>query len=84
MFTKDRLTQDLEKVGAPTKMIEWARNGFYDDFESPVATPIMRLVEDCEENGLENIALAALNGEYDATKEEAEEWFKSKGKDLLK
>ncbi len=84
MRTRDKLVRDLKANNAPAKMIEFAEYGFYDDYDSPIATPIMRLVADCETAGLEKLALSAKNGEYDATKEEAEEWFNSKGRDLLK
>lgn len=60
-------------------MVEWARNGFYDDYESVIATPIMRLVTDCQSMGLNNIAEKARNGEYDGTKEEADDWLGKEG-----
>lgn len=79
MKTKDRLARDLKLFSAPEQMIEYARNGFYDDFESPTATPILRLIQDCLENGINEIAERAKNGEYDATKEESDRWFKKEG-----
>jgi len=80
MITKEKLVQDLKEANAPTKMIEWAEMGFYDDFESVTATPIMQLVVDCQAMGLYEIAKKARNGEYDGTKEEAEAWFNKEGK----
>ena len=83
MKTKDRLARDLKLFNAPEKMIEYAKNGFYDDYESPIATPIIRLVQDCLENGINEIAERAKNGEYDATKEESDTWFNTEGKRYL-
>jgi len=80
MTTKEKLTQDLIKAQAPTKMIEWARNGFYDDYETVIPFPIQQLVADAESAGLKEIAQKARNGEYDATQEEANEWFQREGK----
>jgi len=84
MRTKERLAQDLEKAGAPAKMIEWARNGFYDDYETVIAFPIQQLVADAKAAGLENIAQDAMNGVYDATEQEGMEWMKSQGFRYLK
>lgn len=83
MKTKDRFAQDLERVGAPEQMIEWAKNGFYDDYESVTATPIIQLVVDCDALGLNEIADKARNGEYDGTKEEAEAWANKEGRRYL-
>lgn len=79
MSTKDNLVKALEEVHAPAEMIEKAKAGFYHDFESPIATPIVRLVIDARVAGLENIAQRAREGEFDATLEEGEEWLKSSG-----
>jgi hypothetical protein len=38
--------------------------------------PITQLEIDCHLAGLKEIAEKAKNGEYDATEEEADEWFK--------
>jgi methionine synthase II (cobalamin-independent) len=84
MRTKERLAQDLEKAGAPSKMIEWARNGFYDDYETVIAFPIRQLVADAEAAGLDAIAQDAMNGVYDATEQEGLEWMKSQGFRYLK
>lgn len=81
--TKDRLAKDLRMFGAPAKMVEYAKNGFYDDYESPMAAPIMRLIEDCLENGLNEVAERAKNGEYDGTAEESKEWLERSGKEHL-
>jgi len=61
-----------------------ARTGYYDDFESPLATPITQLVTDLRKAGQEKLAQRAINGDFDGTKEEGEAWFNRRGKDLLK
>ena len=84
MKTTEKLANDLKEVKAPQWMIENALSGYYDDYKSHVAMPIVQLVNDCHKNGLESIANKAKNGDYDATKEESDEWYESEGKDLLK
>jgi len=83
MKTKDRLVKDLKMFGAPEQMIEYARNGFYDDFETPIATPILRLIQDCLENGINEVAQRAKDGEYDASPEESKRWFGKEGRRYL-
>ncbi len=83
MSTKERLAAELEKANAPKEMIHAARAGSYDDFESNSATPIVDLVHDCQQFGLHEFAQRAMNGEFDATKEEAEAWYEREGKDLI-
>ena len=85
MRTKVKLAKDLKDHGAPASMIAKAIDGYYDDYESPIATPIIQLVIDCEQLGgnLKEVAQKARNGEYDASKEEAESWFKKEGRKLL-
>jgi hypothetical protein len=58
-------------------MIAAAREGYYDDYKSPLAFPLSQLVADCREHGLTAIADAAMNGDYDATKEESDAWARS-------
>lgn len=83
MKTTLKLTEALKKAKAPTWMISYALIGHYDDFESELATPIMELVKDCKNNGLDEIAQRAMLGEFDATKEESDEWMKKEGRSLL-
>lgn len=76
MKTKDRLAQALREANAPEEMISRAEAGQYDDFEAvDTATPIVDLVHACRAFGLNDLAERAMNGEFDATKEEAEEWM---------
>lgn len=83
MSTKERLARELETNNAPDWMIENARNGQYDDFESLSPTPIVQLVRDCTRAGLGSLAERAKEGEFDATKEEANAWYEHEGKDLV-
>lgn len=84
MKTKEKLAKDLKEANAPKWMVNNAESGYYDDFESDIAMPIVQLVNDCHNNGLEDIETKAKNGDYDSTKEESEAWFNREGKDLLK
>jgi hypothetical protein len=74
MATKDRLAKALREARAPECMVSDALKGRYDDFESPSATPIVLLVQHAQQHGLKDIARRAMDGEFDATKEEAEAW----------
>ena len=75
--TTERLAEALSLAGAPKWMIDNANAGYYDDYKSPVAAPIMTLVFDAEGIGLMDIANRAKAGEFDAQTWEAEEWAKS-------
>lgn len=81
--TTERLARALEKAGAPREMIDAARRERYDDFKSPSPTPIMDLVRTARMLGLREIARRAMDGEFDATREESEEWFRTEGRHLL-
>jgi hypothetical protein len=45
--------------------------------------PIHLLVDQLRQYGYEKLAQRAINGEWDAQKWEAEEWFEKEGKYLL-
>ena len=81
--TKERLAKAMEDAGCPANLIARARGGEFDDFESESATPIIRLVRTLSECGFSALATRAMNGEFDATKEEAEAWYEREGKHLL-
>jgi hypothetical protein len=74
MTTSERLAVALEATAAPKAMVVAARAGCYDDFRSESATPCHDLVRDALAAGLGDIARRAMDGEFDATREEAEEW----------
>lgn len=85
MHTKDKLAAELNKAGLGDMAIK-AANGYYHDFLSPLATPCIQLAADLAAVGTP-AAMALrdrhLNGEFDASREEGEEWFQSHGKHAL-
>lgn len=60
-----RLTNVLLEANAPEHMIANAKEGYYGDFTSPLATPITQLVNDCYAYNMQAIAKFAMNGEFD-------------------
>jgi len=88
--TTERLAEELQRIHAPALMIERALAGYYDDFKSSVATPIIALVQDCRFYAKTNprlnlIAERAKSGDFDATDWESDEWAKSpEGQEMLK
>lgn len=83
MSTKEKLAKAMEDAGCPESLIARARGGEFDDFESPSATPIIRLVRALSELGYTPLATRAMNGEFDATREEAEAWYEREGKEIF-
>lgn len=81
--TTERLAIALEKADCPAEMIARAREGYYDDFKSPLATPIVQLVNDLRVLGHESLVQRAINGEFDATPEESEAWYQAEGRDVV-
>ena len=77
------LLDDLKKYHAPSFIIAKAIREEYNDFLSPSPTPIMDLVHDAFAANLPKIMEYAMEGKYDATKYEADEWMQREGKHLL-
>jgi hypothetical protein len=88
--TTTKLARALEAIpGVPGGMIQKARDGYYHDFLSPLATPEMQLVADLRELAsqpatprnsrdlLRELAQAVINGEHDASTEESHAWAQS-------
>jgi hypothetical protein len=75
--TTERLAEALKEAGAPPDMISKALEGYYDDYKSPLAMPETQLLIDAREHGLTSIAEGVMNGEWDATTEEADAWAAS-------
>lgn len=88
--TTAKLARALEAIpGVPADMIQRARDGFYHDFLSPLATPEMQLVSDLRELAskpatprnsrplLKALTEAVINGEHDASTEESHAWAQS-------
>jgi hypothetical protein len=64
------------------QMIQIAKDGYYSDYNSPIATPCVQLVKDLDFLGLTELSKRAKEGEFDATKEESDEWYKREGRAL--
>ena len=82
MSTKQRLAQEMSKAGCPLDMVERAERGYYDDFESPLTSPIVQLVTDLVRVHQMELANRARDGEFDGTAEEAEAWMEKEGLSL--
>jgi hypothetical protein len=79
MHSKDLLAAELRKVGL-NEMADKAAAGYYHDFLSPLPFPELQLADDLARAGtLEALVLRNrhLEGEFDATVEESEEWVNS-------
>jgi len=76
------LSKALQAANAPHEMIVAAEQGYYSDYESPLDTPCIQLVNDLRGLGLEALARRAMNGEFDATKEESDAWWEREGQQL--
>lgn len=85
MHTKDKLAAELHKAGLHDMAMR-AGQGYYHDYLSPLATPCIQLAADLAAVGTP-AAMALrdrhLEGEFDASREEGEEWFQSEGKHSL-
>jgi hypothetical protein len=75
--TSDRLADALQASGVPADMVTRARDGYYDDYKSTLAAPIVQLVVDLEALGRRNLADRARRGEWDGTAAEADAWAAS-------
>lgn len=79
--TKERLAVALEEAGAPKKMVEQARAGRFDIYESRSRTPLRDLVDIAAWTGLTDIADRAMAGEWDGTVEEANAYLCQRAED---
>jgi hypothetical protein len=88
--TTAKLARALSAIpGVPAAMIERATAGHYHDYLSPLDFPEIQLVADLRELAalpatprnsrplLRALAKAVIDGQYDATKEESDEWMRS-------
>lgn len=84
--TTEILARELRKAGLE-QMAFNAERGLYHDYLSPLPTPCLTLAEHLKKAGTpaaNEILKRHLNGEFDATKEESDDWAKSAdGKDAL-
>jgi hypothetical protein len=64
MKASEKLAQALHEVGL-LDMEEKAREGYYGDFTSPLAAPIMQLACDLQARGATGLAKRAMDGDFD-------------------
>ena len=79
MHTKDFLAGELRKAGL-LDMAMKASQGYYHDFLSPLPAPCMQLAADLQAVGTpaaSELLHRHLNGEFDASLEESDEWAAS-------
>lgn len=86
MRTRDRLAAELRKVAAIAGADNAAKyeafavraaTGEFDDYADTYACPITQLHSELTMAGLTKFAARVANGEFDATKEESDEWARS-------
>jgi hypothetical protein len=92
--TRDKLAAELRKIGGHSsadkaaKYESFARRaetGEFDDYADTYVCPITQLYTELMEAGLRTFAARVANGEFDATKEESDEWARSpSGQDAAK
>lgn len=94
MRTRDKLAAELRKIAAIASpdnaakyeaFAERAETGEFDDFGDTYACPITQLHAELTAVGFTKFAARVANGEFDATKEESDEWARSpSGQDAAK
>ena len=86
MRTRDRLAAELRKAAAsssPENAAEYealavrAAQGVFDDYADTYACPITQLHYELKQAGFDKFAARVANGEFDATREESDEWINS-------
>jgi hypothetical protein len=88
--TTAKLARAMSEIpGVPKAMIQRAIDGYYHDFLSPLDFPEIQLVSDLRDLAktpatprnsrplLMSLALAVIDGQYDASKEESDAWAAS-------
>ncbi|MEM6683345.1 MAG: hypothetical protein AAF607_13995 [Pseudomonadota bacterium] len=94
MRTRDKLAAELRKVAAIARADNAARyeafarraeTGEFDDYADTYVCPITQLYSELRSAGFTKFAQRVANGEFDATKEESDEWARSaSGQDAAK
>lgn len=91
--TADRLATAIREVATETrhrKLADRAATGEFADYADPPPgadwiCPITELHRLCKQYGLHDLAARVANGEFDASKEESDEWANSQsGQDAAK
>ena len=85
MRTRDKLAAELRKVGAISKQhaaqyeafAKRAETGEFDDYADTYVCPITQLHAELSAAGFTKFAARVAAGEFDATKEESDEWMRS-------
>ena len=80
MRTRDKLVAAIAEYntdGKHDKLAARAATGEFDDFADTHVCPITELHRLCRKYGLNELAERVANGEFDATKEESDEWAAS-------
>jgi hypothetical protein len=86
MRTRDKLASELRKIAAiatPGNAEKYeafakrAETGEFDDFGDTYVCPITQLYMELTAAGFTKFAARVANGEFDATKEESDEWARS-------
>ena len=93
MRTRDRLAAELRKCATanPNNASKYeafatrAETGEFDDYSDTYVCPITQLHSELIAAGFTKFAARVANGEFDATKEESDEWAMSpSGQETLK
>jgi len=90
MRTRDKLAAELRKIGGNhadkyEAFAKRAETGEFDDFADTYDCPITQLHNELLAAGLNKFAARVANGEFDATKEESDEWMRSpSGQEIAK
>ena len=85
MRTRDKLAAELRKVGAMSAQhagayeafAKRAETGEFDDYADTHVCPITQLYTELTRAGFTKFAARVAKGEFDATKEESDEWARS-------
>lgn len=85
MRTRDNLAAELRKVGALSArhsaqyeaFAKRAETGEFDDYTDTYVCPITQLYSELTAAGFTKFAARVAAGEFDATKEESDEWMRS-------
>lgn len=84
--TRDRLAAELRKVAAvasPDHAVKYeafaqrAETGEFDDYADTHFCPITQLYNELVQAGFRKFAMRVASGEFDATREESDEWARS-------
>ncbi len=94
MRTRDKLASELRKIAAVASsgnsakyeaFAKRAETGEFDDYADTYVCPITQLHAELMQAGFTKFASRVANGEFDATKEESDEWARSlSGQDAAK